>query len=177
MKVNELVETMKKNRTVSLSKLIETKAYLSFEEKVDLAHLVIDKCSKTKNNIVVINEIDQYIYFTIESIKAYTNIEFDEQFYIVDYDLLCSSGLLGNIIETFEGEYKMLLNLIEMEKKQVLYRNTIEYQVSGLIGKVSEAVEELSDALKNKVDSIDVENINISTDIVNQLGDFMQMLK
>ena len=116
MKVKELIEKVKANKNTSLSKIIETKKYLPFSEKVELAQNIVESCTENNNGFVQINEIDQYIQFTVQTIRAYTNIEFDYNF-LPDYDLLCSSGLLGNVIDTFEGEYTMMLDMVEMQKK------------------------------------------------------------
>ena len=44
MKVNELVETVKKNKNKSIKSIINTKSYLPYTAKVDLVQSIIKKC-------------------------------------------------------------------------------------------------------------------------------------
>lgn len=174
MLVNTLVEKMSnKNQVVSLSKTIETKSYLPFVEKKTLVERIINNCTTIQDGFVQINEINQYIQFTIETIKAYTNIEFGEN-PIEDYDLLCSSGLLGDIINTFDGEYKMVLNLVEMQKKHVLEQNKIEFQVAKVANALTNSIDQLGSALSNKVNDLDKlltpENLQILDQFINNLN-------
>lgn len=171
MLVKTLVEKMNnKNQVVSLSKLIETKQYLPFVEKKALVECIIDKCIIIKDGFVQINEIDQYIQFTIETIKAYTNIEFSES-PIEDYDLLCSSGLLGDVINTFNGEYKMIMNLVETQKKYVLEQNRIEFQIAKIANALTNAINEFGTTLSAKVNDFDKlltpENIEMAKEFMN----------
>lgn len=174
MKIMELIKkTGNEYSVLSLSKLIETKEYLPFPEKKALVERIINNSITTENGFVQINEIDQYIQFTIETIKAYTNIEFSES-PVEDYDLLCSSGLLGDIIDTFDGEYKMILNLVEMQKRYVLSQNSIENQISKLINSLGADFDLLAVALKDKIEDFD---ININSEDIGRLMKFLNMVK
>lgn len=174
MLVKTLVEKMNnKNQVMSLSKLIETKQYLPFTEKKALVERIIDNCTTTDNGFVQINEIDQYIQFTIETIKTYTNIEFGDS-PIADYDLLCSSGLLGDIIATFDGEYKMILNLVEMQKRYVLSQNSVESQIIKFLNSLGADVDVLAMALKDKIDEF---NVNFNPEDIGKLTDFINNSK
>ncbi len=174
MLVNELVNKMNnKNNMVSLSKIIETKQYLPFEQKTALVKNIIEQSITYDNGFAQINEIDQYIHFTIETIKAYTNIEFGEA-PIEDYDLLCSSGLLGDIIATFDGEYKMLLNMVEMQKRYVLAQNSIESQVAKFLNSFSADLDVLAIAFKDKIEEF---NVNFNPEDISKLTELISTFK
>ena len=172
MKIIEIVEATRMNPNARMSKLLETKNYLPFSEKIDLVSRIVDKCTIDNNGFIQINEIDQYIHFTIESIKAYTNIEFNED-YIADYDLLCSSGLLGVVIDTFDGEYKMILNMVEMQKRYVLEQNKVEFQVAKVANALVGAIDQFGAAMSGKVDDLDKlvtpENIQMFKEFVGKI--------
>ena len=176
MKVQELIEKVKSNKNISLSKIIETKKYLPFAEKVELAQNIVESCTENNDGFVQINEIDQYIQFTVQTIRAYTNIEFDYNF-LPDYDLLCSSGLLSDVIDTFGGEYTMVLDMVEMQKKYILSQNSIEIQVSKFLGSLSDGVDKLSIGIKNQIDSFNVNDMNISADDIRKISKFLDSLK
>ena len=74
MKINELINNIKNNPNASLTKVIQTKSYLPFEDKIELVKRIVDKSSTVENGFVQIDGIDQYYNFTVETIKAYTNI-------------------------------------------------------------------------------------------------------
>lgn len=173
MLVNTLIEKMSnKNQIVSLNRLIEAKQYLPFAEKKTLVERIISNCTTVQDGFIQINEIDQYIQFTIETIKAYTNIEFSEN-PVEDYDMLCSSGLLGDIIDIFDGEYKMVLNLVEMQKKYILEQNKIEFQVAKVANAFTNTIDQIGNILSNKVNDLDQlftsENLQMLDKFMNNL--------
>lgn len=171
MKINELINTVRTNPNARLTKIIETKNYLPFEDKIELVNTIVDKCTIDNNGFIQINEIDQYIHFTVESIKAYTNIEFSED-YINDYDLLCSSGMLSDVIATFDGEYKMILNMVEMQKRYVLEQNKVEFQVANVANALVSAIDQLGNSLSDKVNDLDKlatpENMQMLKEFMNK---------
>lgn len=175
MKVKEFIEKIisDKNGVMNVSKTIGTKLYLPFEEKVALVKNIVSQSTIEENGFVQIDNIKQYIVFTVETIKSYTELEFDDN-YIADYDLLCSSGALVSVINTFEGEYNMILSLVEMEKKRVLSQNSVESQVAQFLTRVSENLSNISDVLSDKINKFDM---NISAENMQQINEFINMLK
>lgn len=173
MLVKELIEKYNKNNMVSLSKIIETKQYLPFEQKTALVKNIIEQSVIYDNGFAQINEIDQYINFTIGTIKAYTNIEFSDT-PIEDYDLLCSSGLLGGVIDTFEGEYKMILNMVEMQKRYILSQNSVESQVAKFLNSFSADLDVLAVAFKDKIEEF---NVNFNSEDISKLTDLISKFK
>ena len=175
MKINELINNIKGNPNASMSKLIGAKQYLPFEDKIELVKRIVDKSSTVENGFVQINGIDQYYNFTVETIEAYTNIEFENGY--EDYDALCAYGVLGSIIATFEGEYNMILSLVEMEKKRVLEQNSVENQIAKLINTVEQKVNEVADAIMNKANAFDFSGLNIAQEDIEKLSNIISLIK
>ena len=177
MKINELITMVNNdnNRTMNLAKVIMTKQYLPFEEKIELVKRIVEQSSTVENGFVQINGIDQYYNFTVETIKAYTNIEFENGY--EDYDTLCAYGVLGNIISTFEGEYNMILSLVEMEKKHVLEQNSVENQIAKLINTVEQKVNEVADTIMNKANAFDFSGLNIAQEDIDKLSNVISLIK
>lgn len=172
MKINDLINMVNNDThgTLNLSKVIGTKQYLPFEDKIALVKNIVEKSSTIENGFVQVNGIDQYYFFTVETIKAYTNIEFENGY--EDYDTLCAYGVLGSIIATFEGEYNMILSLVEMEKKHVLEQNKIEFQVAKVANALIDAIDQFGATLSSKVNDFDKlitpENISMIQDFVEK---------
>lgn len=175
MKVNELINNIKGNPNASMSKLIGVKQYLPFEDKIELVKRIIDKSSTVENGLIKINGIDQYYNFTVETIEAYTNIEFENGY--EDYDALCAYGVLGSIIATFEGEYNMILSLVEMEKKRVLEQNNVENQIAKLLNTVEQKVNEVADTIINKANAYDFSGLNIAQEDIEKLSNIISLIK
>lgn len=175
MKINELINNIKNNPNASLTKVIQTKSYLPFEDKIKLVKRIVDKSSTVDNGFVQIDGIDQYYNFTVETIEAYTNIEFENGY--EDYDALCAYGVLGSIIATFEGEYNMILSLVEMEKKRVLEQNSVENQIAKLINTVEQKVNEVADTIMNKANAFDFSGLNIAQEDVEKLSNVISLIK
>ena len=176
MKINELIE--KVNGVNTVSRIITTKNYLPFEEKRELVKIVLEKCTVVdENGYSFVDELQKYIIFTIEVIKAYTDIEFDIDVdnAIKEYDLLCEKGLLNEIISTFSGEYKTVLGFIDMEQSNIDIKNGIEYKFGQFLHQLEGVIGDVIYDLSEKIGSFDFENLNVSKDDLNKLNDFMKM--
>lgn len=177
MKINELITMVNNdnNKTMNLAKVIMTKQYLPFEDKITLVKRIIDKSLTTENGFVQIDSIDQYYNFTVETIKAYTNIEFENGY--EDYDTLCAYGVLGSIIATFKGEYNMILSLVEMEKKRVLDQNTVENQIARLINTIEQKVSQVADVIIDQAQTFDLGSLNIAQEDIEKLSNVISLIK
>lgn len=168
MKIEELVETVKKNKNKSLKSIINTKSYLPYTAKVDLVQDILSKCSTDYNGLTEINELDLYLVFNCDVIAAYTDIEFGI-LYWEDYDKLAESGLLDGVIETFADEYEVVMSLLRTERKHILSKNSIEYQTAGLVRKIEDSIDELCKSLTDKINDMDVSQFDITNSEVSEL--------
>ena len=91
--------------TSTVSELIKPKMYLSYDDKLDLIDRVISSSTGSKHLTA-----DRYRYFIIELIKTYTILEMNEE----QFDLLSENKLLDIILSTFDYEYKICTNLMQM---------------------------------------------------------------
>ena len=173
MKINEFI--MKHNNAFStITEEIETKSYLSFAEKKELAQRIINKCKTEEDGLIRINEMDKYIIFTIEIIMAYTNLEFDENLEVAisEYDALCKAELLNPVLETFQEEYSIVLSFVSMQEDYLLQENKLEFQVAKFLNKLTNSLEALAGAMNEQLSEM-----NINMDEIAQLADFMKKYK
>ena len=166
MKVNEFIEMYKKNPRIDIAKTLEVVPYISIEYKRELARLVLDNCTTMVDGEIHIDSVERYLLFTISVIGMHTNLEFvDEENgtdAISDYDMLCESGLLVKIIDTFKDDYASCQEILNMMTTDVLQNSmTIEKKIH----KVLDYIQEI---FGNGVNNL-IENLNLDS-----LGDLDQ---
>lgn len=177
MTVRELIKTMSnsKNKMLRteqlqtvLGKEIAVKDYIGIKEKKALIDDIVNSCILYDDGVFKFNEIDKYIYFTMKTIAAYTNIELSDDIE-EDYDLLCRAKLLDMIIQSFKKEYDDVSVLLQMQCEYVLNKNNLESQVGRFLNNISEKLDMLSNIMASKLDGFDFNNLPISGDDLEKL--------
>ena len=181
MKINELVEFVSnsKNKLLKqvqleevIAKHIETKKYLPIKQKKELIESIINECILYEDGTYKFDDIDKYICFTMRVIAAYTNLELSDDIED-DYDVLCGAELLDMVISTFKKEYDEVNILLQMKCDYVLSGNSLEAQTGRFLDGILEKLDVVIQALANKVDGFDINNLPIDSDDLNKL---MQLL-
>lgn len=162
MKINEIVEKYNNNQRIDLAKLLDVKKYIGIEQKAYLAQLVLENCTEVVNNTIKINSLDRYILFTIAVIGMHTNLEFvDEdntEYSVTDgYDILCESGLLVKIIDTFRDDYAACQEVLNMMTSDIMQNNiTIEQKIGLFLDEIKDIA---STAVEGLLDQLDLDNM------------------
>jgi hypothetical protein len=134
MKVNEFVEYMKKNANKATreeqvltmaKKVLDAKNYIGIQEKRALIDNIINSCVLYENGVYKFDGIDKYVYFTMHTIAAYTNIELSDNIYY-DFDMLSMEKLLPIIICVIQKEYDDVNILLQMQCDYFLDNNSVE---------------------------------------------------
>ena len=147
MKVQELVTKYKANQRINLAKEIETKQYVGIAFKQKMAQLILDNCTTVVDGEVHIDSVERYILFTIAVISMHTNLEFvdkDDENYSAtdDYDLLCESGLLVKIIDTFKDDYAACQEILNMMTSDKMQNNiTIEKKIGNFLDGIQNVLD------------------------------------
>lgn len=176
MEINKnFVEELAKKTGPQLSVALEINSYLPFAEKRALVERVINASIEVESGYVVIDEITKYITFTIEFLKAYTNLEFsvDMGNVMPEFDMLCASGVLSKAIALVEGEYKALIELLNMQADYVRRANSVDAQMARFIDKLSNKLDNTSALLKAQIDKVDFDAMGISQDDIAKLKTFL----
>ena len=178
MKVMELVEFVgnSKNKMLKgsqleelITKKLEVKKYLSIKQKRALVESIVNECILYEDGIFKFDDIDKYLCFTMRVIETYTNLELSADFED-DYDLLCQSGLLEIIINTFKKEYDDINILLQMKCDYILSDNALYVQLGKFLKDLNEKLDTASSILANKVEGIDTDKISAK---VGKLFDFI----
>lgn len=154
---------------------LEVVEYLPFAEKRALVERVIDKSIEYFDNYFMVDEITKYLVFTMEVLKAYTNLEFNEDMELatLEFDMLCASGLLSKINALIEGEYKALIELLNMQTNYILQNNNPEYHVIQLVNKVSDEADKIINFVSDKLNDLDLDSLNVSAEDIEKLKAFL----
>lgn len=177
MKVQEFVEFMKKNTNklmkedqiaALVTKTLEIKSYLGIKDKKQLVEEIVQHSILYDNGIFKFDNIQKYIYFTMLTLKAYTNFEFSDDIED-DFDLLSKSKLMPIIICIIQQEYDDINLLLEMQCDYILTDNTIEAQVGRLLNGVLEKFDGAEKFLKKFLASDEVKNLLANKDQIIEL--------
>lgn len=171
MKINEFIEMRKKNTMQAVKNVIATKTYLPYAEKQALINRVLNKSKVVNYGYIQFDEMKKFIVFVTEVIMAYTNLEFDADLNVAisEYDALCETGLLNSILETLDGEYTAVLNLMTMRQDYILQQNSVEFQVIKFLNGLNDKLDVLTEAISANIGSFDLSNLNFSSDDINKL--------
>lgn len=183
MKIMEFIEAVKKNpnqTTAICKKLIKTR-YIPVLEKRQLAELVYASSTEIENGVVKVDSLSKYLIFTLLMLTRYTNLEFsvDEkgaatEEAIREYDALCENGLLNPIIAEFQDDYARaneIMNYVFQDNLAV--NNTVEAVVGKAANGLLNILDNLADALSNKVNEMEFDLSNID---MSKLENIMNLL-
>lgn len=166
MKVREFIEymgknvnsTMKDKQIVGLAKKqLDIKKYLPINEKKKLVDKIIYHSAYFENGVTRISNIDCYMYFTVFTIDAYTNLEIDD----VEeaYDALSASDMLSVIIGAIGSEYNEVNTFLSMKRDEILEDVSMETQIAEFINYVTEKVDAFEAVITDSVKDLDVQNL------------------
>ena len=179
MKIKEFVQEFKnkgiKNTQYNpnavaeyIQKTLDIKDYLPFAEKRELCKRVLDGSCKVVGNVVEVDSVSRYLLFTMAMISNYTDLTFesnDEEDPIDQYDMLCQSGLLNNVLDVIGGEYEVCNNILNMMMADINANNNnavavLDKMSSRILDKVDRLVEALADKVEEfnlDLSSLDIE--------------------
>ena len=104
---------------------VNVKKYLPISDKIDLIQIALQKAEEDG----IYNEMKLDMYFHLNIIYLYTDIEFtdeDKEDEMALYDILESNDIINEILGVLEDdEYNVLKEyLIEMKNESLQYKNT-----------------------------------------------------
>jgi len=148
--------------------IIEVKAYLPIEEKLEMISRIVN-FSLDENNFANPARIE--IFTLLEVMYAYTNINFTDkqkENFLELYDMIFSSGLWAEIKNILGNE----LNIITTTTDEVVHE-VYSYKNSalGILQAIVEDYEELdldADKLKEKI--ADKDNLKTLKNVMDKLG-------
>jgi hypothetical protein len=163
-----------------LKETLGIKTYLPFNAKRTIVEMVVSQNTKLVDGVKKNDAISQYISFVVAMLTAHTNLLFDDSNPIADYDLLAESGLLPQIIAEFKASYDESDILLKMALASELEDNNIEVLVGHFLDKILKKVENFGDALKEKFEGFNPQDIfgaDFNEEDLAKLSGFLDKLK
>ena len=173
MRVQEFIEAVKKNpnQATSICKKIIKTRYIPVLQKRQLAELIYDKSTDIENGLIKVDSLSKYLIFTLLMLTTYTELEFsvDEngsatEDAIKEYDALCESGLLNNIIAEFADDYARVNEIVNYVFQDILaVNNTVEAVVGKVALNLLDIMDNLGNILADKVNdmNLDLESLDL----------------
>ena len=185
MTINEFIDAVNANKAKLYNKAdknalqnfikqtLHIKSYIPIIDKQHLAMRVLDACTFEENGVIKTDSFQKYFLFTINVLKMYTDLEFDEEGNIYEeYDELCSNGLLDAILDTFEEDYGRANTILNMLYADMIENNNSTANLIGTaMSKLSTGADELIHSLSDKIADI---NTNLNNEDIAKLQNFLK---
>lgn len=164
MKIREFVDYMKKNtnRTMKedqvaslIKRVLEPKTYISIKDKKEIVDKIINRCIYYENGVFKFDGIERYVYFTMYTLAAYTNLELSEDIEN-DFDALSESKLLPAVICLIQQEFDDVNVFLQMQCDYILEGNSIEAQVGKFFDGLLEKIDVIGNGLGKYLGNIDL---------------------
>lgn len=133
-----------------IKKELEVKTYLPFMTKREIVEMVVNANITMVDGVKKYDNIRGYVAFIVAMIQAHTNIEFNTENPMPDYDMLAESKLLQQIVETFREDYDECDVLLKMALAAEMEDNNgkaiLGRFLNGVLERLDDVIEILSDA-------------------------------
>jgi hypothetical protein len=144
-----------------IKKELNVKKYISFADKREMCKKVLDASCKKVGNIVEVDSVSRYLFFTIAVISKYTDLTFesiDGMDSIDNYDLLCQEELLNPILDCIGVEYTTCNNILNMMMADIdANHNNIAKVTDGFMQGVLDIIDDLVGVLADKVEDLNLD--------------------
>ena len=182
MNVSEFVNSyLSVNNATSkdaMLKKLNVKSYVSISKKMSFIKNVVDSSNSIfdeNHNFIrhELNSMGQHMLFLVFLIEEYTDLKFNGDKIIDDYDLLSQNGLIEKIIEMIgEKEFQECSFLLALYKDDFMQKN---FSTQAFIKNQADRVCDLIKALSSPIiDSVNEKFKDFNPDDLRNLMDFMK---
>lgn len=149
MKVNELMMSIS-NDGFNMKQELQVKKYLPIEEKKLIAKGIIYECTERINGAIKVDSVQKHLSYVKYMILRHTNLEYINE----DYDTLCSSGLLDEIIACFDQDAKECARILDLIMDDYMQENSMEFIVAKFLYGLNDMVGSLAEKLNDKIEDM-----------------------
>lgn len=155
---------------------VKITTYLPFKIKREIVEMIVSQCTEIIDGIKKHDSIESYMRFVVGMIEMHTDLSFNKENPVSDYDLLAEAGLLVPIIDTFRADYDECNTLLKMALAIELEDNNIGVQVGKFLNGILNQFDGVSDTFKNIVENLDLNQVlggNFKQEDLAKLSSFL----
>lgn len=142
-----------------LAEKLEISPYISFDDKRKIAKMVVETNMTEEYGVKKIDSVGQFVSFVIAMIAVHTNLQFDTENAIGDYDLLSECGVLEHILAQFQKDYAECEVILKMVNADTLADNHLSFIVAEFLDGILDKLDGVGDTIKGVVEKIDLDKI------------------
>lgn len=178
MKVNELIKIINESEEVNLKEILEIKEYLPVLIKKAIAHEIVYESTIEDNGFIKVDSFERYMSYVRHMIVHHTNLEYTDDDYDVMYSTMYGeTSLLNTIMFYFGEDAEECSRILEMVMNDYMQESTIECTVGKLIHGISERISNLTNAITEKTNGVDLKSMIPDNIDMNKLGEFVKNYK
>ena len=179
MKIKEFLENVKGKTTEEIEAMIVVRKYIPIQEKRMVARDVLDRCVDDVDGFIAIDEIDRDMFFQIERVKAYTCLEFSENYddMMNEFDAFCADRWFYILSELIGRDSHEFSRVMTYEKELLLKSNSIEAQIAKVTNSLIGAIDGLSNKIGNSIGEFDMTKILPEGTNMNELLEVLKKFK
>lgn len=136
---------------------LEIIPYIPFKNKRKIAETVINTNMINEYDIIKIDSANEFVSFIVAMLVAHTNLQFDTNNTIGDYDALSECGVLEHIIATFKKDFDECNVVLQMVRNDVLADNNLSVVVAKFLDGILDKLDDFGDTIKGMVNKIDLD--------------------
>ena len=112
--IDEYVATKDAGAKERLAKKHVTKTYLDYAKKIDEARRIVKYSCYDSDGNFKINSPLRFMLFTLSVVNNYTDLEFSQENFVAEFDLLMKNRVMDNIIPGIQDEYNSFETILKM---------------------------------------------------------------
>jgi len=145
MKISELKQQIEEGK--NYKDLIEFVFYLPFIRKKIMCESIVDSCTVEENGMVICDNYMKRLTTDIILVNNYTNLEFNEESYVEEYDYLCENDIVDYVVGKIKKSETYFIQ--DMVWEEIENRMRINNTIEGILNR---GLNKLADIINNNLD-------------------------
>lgn len=145
MKISELKQQIEEGK--NYKDIIEFISYIPFVKKKIMCESIADSCIKEENGMIICDHCMKQLTTDIMLINNYTNLEFNEESYVEEYDYLCENDIVDYVVGKIKKSETYFIQ--DMVWEEIENRMRINNTIEGILNR---GLNKLADIINNNLD-------------------------
>jgi len=152
MKISELKQQIEEGK--NYKDIIEFISYIPFVKKKIICESIADSCIKEENGMIICDNYMKRLTTDIMLVNNYTNLEFNEDGYVEEYDYLCENDILNYIVDKINETETYFIQ--DMVWEEIENRMRVSNSIEGIL---TRGVNKIADIINTNLNSKQIKSI------------------